>query len=87
MTALLIRNLDPALCQSLKIRARQNRRSIAEEARELLRDAIAREASAAEPQNLYQIAREIFGRRHGFDLEIPPHGADFERAPPDFSNS
>jgi len=85
LASLLIRNLDDALHELLKARARDKNRSLAEEARETLRDAIAREAADAEPENIYQIARQIFGEKNGVDLDIPPRTADLERAPPDFS--
>lgn len=84
MPSLLIRNVDPALHARLKARAAEHRRSLEEEARELLRAGVARQD--AEPrETLVQLARRLFGPEHGFDLEIPPRGAAPESLPPDFS--
>ncbi len=84
MPSLLIRNVDPALHARLKARAAEHRRSLEEEARELLRAGVVRQE--AEPrETLVQLARRLFGPEHGFDLEIPPRGAAPERLPPDFS--
>jgi antitoxin FitA len=84
MTSLLIRNVDPALHARLKARAAEHRRSLEEEARELLRAGVARQE--AEPgETLVELARRLFGPEHGFDLEIPPRGVAPESLPPDFS--
>jgi plasmid stability protein len=84
-TSLLIRNLDPALHGLLKARARHNHRSVSEEARETLRGALASGKNTASAENLYQIARRIFGEERGFDLNLPPRRDDIERPPVDFS--
>lgn len=47
MTSVLIRNVEETLHARLKARAAAHRRSLEEEARELLRAAIAREATPA----------------------------------------
>jgi hypothetical protein len=36
-------------------------------------------------ENLYQIARRIFGENRGFELDLPPRGSDLERPPVDLS--
>jgi plasmid stability protein len=82
---LLIRDLDPALHGLLKARAHANHRSMSEEAREALRGAMASSNSMMPTENLYQIARRIFGEKRGFDLDLPPRGDDIERPPVDFS--
>ena len=85
MPSLLIRNVDPVLHTRLKARAAEHRRSLEEEARELLRAAVARQ-DAAPRENLVDIARRLFGAEHGVELETPARGSDLERAPPDFSD-
>ncbi len=55
------------------------------EARDIL-DIALRKPADREPmraKNLAEIAREIFGPKHGVNLE--PHPAVFIREPPDFS--
>jgi plasmid stability protein len=84
MASLLIRNVDPVLHTRLKARAAEHRRSLEEEARELLRAGVARQ-EAGPTETLVQLARRLFGPEHGFDLEIPPRGTTFESLPPDFS--
>lgn len=80
MASLLIRNVDEALREQLKARARRHRRSLEEEARELLRAAMAREAAGSEA--LTAIAERLFGPERGIDLVLPPRGAEQERTPP-----
>ncbi|HEY8609809.1 MAG TPA: plasmid stability protein [Roseomonas sp.] len=79
MASLLIRNVDEALRDQLKARARRHRRSLEEEARELLRAAIAREASGSE--TLPAIAARLFGPERGIDLALPLRAAERERPP------
>lgn len=83
MPSLLIRNVDATLHKQLKRRAAAHRRSLEEEVRELLQQAI-----NAQPQggHIVDIARRLFGPRHGVDLGIPPRGSAPERPPPDFSD-
>ncbi|MDT8278819.1 plasmid stability protein [Roseomonas mucosa] len=66
MASLLIRNVDEALREQLKARARRHRRSVEEEARELLRAAMARDTAGSE--TLPAIAERLFGAERGFDL-------------------
>ncbi len=84
MPSLLIRNVDPPLHARLKARAAQHRRSLEEEARELLRNALARDENES-GQSLLDAAERLFGKEHGVDLELPPRSAEIERPPPDFS--
>jgi plasmid stability protein len=85
MASLLIRNVNEALHTRLKARAAEHRRSLEEEARELLRAGVARQ-EAAPRENLVDIARRLFGREHGADLDIPPRGGAPHRPPPDFTD-
>ncbi len=82
-TSLLIRNVDAALHERLKARARANRRSMSEEAREMLRSAIAGGVANGNRETLLDIADRIFGP-DGVDLDLPPRRADLERPPVDF---
>lgn len=84
MPSLLIRNVDSALHARLKEHAAAHHRSLEEEARELLRAAVARQA-AAPRENVVAIARRLFGPKHGVELDIPPRGRAPKRQPPDFS--
>ena len=81
MPSLLIRNVDAALHARLKELAAAHRRSLEEEARELLRAAVARQA-AAPPENVADIARRFFGPKHGVELDIPPRGGAQDATPP-----
>jgi plasmid stability protein len=87
LASLLIRNVDPALHERLKLRARANRRSMEEEARETLRQAIANAEGGAGRESLYAIARGIFGAGRGVVLDVPPRGGLPERPPPDFGSA
>jgi len=84
MASVLIRHVDAALHARLKASALAHRRSLEEEARELLRTAIARQ-EAPPRENLVALAARLFGSAGGADLDIPPRGAAPEREPPDFS--
>jgi plasmid stability protein len=79
MASLLIRNVDEALRDQLKARARRHRRSLEEEARELLRAAMARDAGGGE--NLTAIAERLFGAERGIDLLLASRGTEQDRPP------
>ncbi len=84
MASVLIRHVDEALHTRLKASAAAHHRSLEEEARELLRAAVARQ-EAPPRENLVALARRLFGSEGGVDLDIPPRGTAPESAPPDFS--
>jgi plasmid stability protein len=86
MASVLIRHVDEALHSRLKASAAAHRRSLEEEARELLRAAVARQ-DVPPGENLVTLARRLFGPAGGADLDIPPRGAAPEGPPPDFSDS
>jgi len=81
--SLLIRNVDATLHARLKERAAAHHRSLEEEARELLRAATARQTRE---ENVVDLARRLFGPKHGTDLAIPPRGSAPQRPPPDVSD-
>jgi plasmid stability protein len=80
MASITIRNLDDGLKTRLRIRAAEHARSMEEEARCILRDALDQER----PRTLADLALEIFGREHGVDLE--PHPPVEPREPPRFDD-
>jgi plasmid stability protein len=81
MSSITIRNLDDSVKRNLRIRAAQRNRSMEEEARDILRRALAEEPKAA--GNLADAIRELIEPLGGVDLELPPRGS--LRDPPDFA--
>jgi plasmid stability protein len=79
MASITIRRLDDRLKSQLKQRAAQHGRSMEEEARHILRESL----EARRPETLADIARELFGPKRGFALDLPPRQPF--RPPPDFS--
>lgn len=73
MASIVIRNLDETTKRKLKIRAAINGRSMEQEAREILRSAMAH-ASKKRP-NLPERIREIFGPLGGVEMERLPREA------------
>jgi plasmid stability protein len=70
MASMTIRNIDDALKSRLRIRAASHGRSMEEEARDILRSALA--VVEPEPENLAVAIRRRFGPLGGVDLDIPP---------------
>ena len=79
MASITIRNLDDEVKTRLRVRAAEHHRSMEEEARLILRDAVGRKPSS---RNLASIVREYFGPANGVDLELPPREPG--REPPSF---
>ena len=70
MASITIRNLDDETKDRLRVRAAQRRRSMEEEARHILREALARTSTTSS-----NLAARIAGRFEavgGVDLDIPP---------------
>lgn len=67
MASIVIRNLDEATKRKLKIRAATNGRSMEQEAREILKSALAH--TSKRKANVAERIREIFGPLGGIDLE------------------
>lgn len=84
MPSLLIRDVDKTLHARLKERAAAHHRSLEEEVRDLLRVAI---AGHPQEENVVDLARRLFGTKHGVDLDIPPRAHAPQRPPPDFSRN
>lgn len=82
MAGIIIRDLDESLERKLRLRAARRDRSIEEEAREILRCALAEEPVPQE--HLVDAIRRLVEPYGGFELELPPRGP--MREPPDFSD-
>jgi antitoxin FitA len=80
MASLTIRNIEPQLKARLRVRAARNDRSMEEEARVILREAVA--TDSASPKNLAVFIRDLFQPLGGVELEIPPR--EPMREPPKF---
>ena len=79
MASITIRNLDDDVKTRLRVRAAENGRSMEEEARVILRDAVGRKPDS---RNLASIIRERFAPLGGVELELPPR--EPAREPPRF---
>ena len=81
MASITIRNLDNDVKTRLRMRAAEHGRSMEEEVRIILREAVS--DAKAGPRNLAKFTRECFAPLGGVELELPPRGP--MREPPDFS--
>ena len=79
MASITIRNLDDDVKTRLRVRAAENGRSMEEEVRVILREAVGRKSDS---RNLASIIRARFGPLGGVDLELPPR--EPAREPPKF---
>lgn len=79
MASITIRKLDDEVKARLRVQAAGNGRSMEEEARVILREAV---GPKPKPQNLVAIIRSHFGPENGVDLELPPR--EPVREPPRF---
>jgi plasmid stability protein len=80
MASITIRSLEPTIKARLRIRAASHGHSMEEEARNILRGALAEDAEA--PVNLAKAIRALVKPFGGVDLEIPPR--EPAREPPKF---
>ena len=79
MANITIRNLDDDVMARLRVRAAEHHRSMEEEVRIILRNAVKQGRST---RSLAEIAGSHFGPENGVDLELPPRGP--MREPPSF---
>jgi antitoxin FitA len=80
MANITIRRLEDAAKERLRVRASRNARSMEEEAREILKIAL---ADASGPgQNLAQSIRRRFAPLGGVELALPPREPMRDCAPP-----
>lgn len=70
MASMTIRNIEDGLKSRLRIRAARHGRSMEEEARDILRVALA--TGEPEPDNLATALRRRFEPLGGVELDIPP---------------
>ena len=70
MASITIRNLDEQTKERLRVRAARQKRSMEEEARHILRAALARDATT--PRNLALAIRQRFEPLGGVELALPP---------------
>ena len=80
MASITIRNLDDDVKTRLRIRAAEHDRSMEEEVRVILREAV---SGKAIPQDLAKFTRECFSPLGGIELELPPRGP--MREPPELT--
>ena len=80
MASITIRNLDERTKARLRIRAAHRRRSMEEEARQILREALAEDAKPS--GNLVERIRRRLAPFGGLDLDLPPR--EPIREPPEF---
>ncbi len=71
MASITIRNLDKQTKARLRVRAAHHQRSMENEARNILRAALAEEA--ATPRNLAEAIRRRFRPLGGVELQLPVH--------------
>ncbi len=81
MASITIRNLDDEVRTRLRVRAAEHSRSMEEEVRIILREAVSKRRSS--PRDLAQFTRECFAPIGGVELELPSRGP--MREPPNFS--
>lgn len=78
MASIIIRNLDAATEAQLRVRATHRRRSMEEEACDILREVLAKDATA--PRDLGKAIGARFRTLGGVDLKIPAR--EVMREPP-----
>ena len=71
MASITIRNLDDDVKTRLRVRAAAHHRSMEEEVRIILRDAV---DEPAVPRDLAEFTRECFASLGGVELELPARG-------------
>ena len=71
MASIMIRDLDETLAQHLRLRAAEHGRSVEEEARELLREAV---GQTAVPKDLGQVIRGRFASLSEVEVVLPERG-------------
>jgi len=82
MATLTIRQLDETVKEKLRVRAAQAGRSMEEEAREIIGNAVAKRPASG--KELFSLSRELFGGAKGIDLDLPKRGRG-DRPAPDFA--
>jgi antitoxin FitA len=78
MATLTVRNLDDEVRNKLRVRAAKAGRSMEDEVRVILREAV----MTGDPAAVWSVARTHFSGDDGVDLELPTR--EFDRAVPSF---
>ena len=84
MATMTIRNLDDDVKTRLRLRAAQHGHSMEEEARSILRAAVAAQSPERTGAALVRAIRARVEPMGGVELELPPR--EFMREPPDFGD-
>ncbi len=82
MSTMTIRDIDDSIKAQLQMRATRHGRSMEDEAREILLQALSTEPEPG--ASLYEAIRAIVEPLGGVELQLPRRGPG--REPPDFSN-
>ena len=72
MASITIRKLDDDVKMRLRVRAAEHQRSMEEEVRIILREAVS--GGRCGPRDLAKFTRECFAPLGGVELELPPRG-------------
>lgn len=80
MASMMIRNMDDRTKARLRIRAAENGRSMEDEARDILKSALA--VTETRPENLASAIKKLMEPFGGVELELPAR--EPVRDPPDF---
>jgi plasmid stability protein len=78
MATLTVRNLEDDIRDRLRVRAARHGRSMEDEVRSILRQAVC----AGDPATVWASARARFSGDDGIELDLPDRGGD--RPPPTF---
>jgi antitoxin FitA len=82
MSSIIIRNLEPALKERLRVRAAEHGRSMEAEARRILQSALG-ESGGQKTPDLFERIRARFAPLGGVELTLPPR--EPTRDPPGFA--
>ena len=82
MASITVRNLDEGLKRRLRIRAAENGKSMEQEVRDILKDALDEYEEVPTGKDLASSIRARFAPFGGVELELPPREA--MREPPQF---
>ena len=83
MASLIVRNIDDALKEKLRLRAARHGRSMEEEARTILKDALATDEPLQTGLDFLNAMRARLAPYGYLDIELPPREMD-DRDPPTF---
>lgn len=81
MATLTIRKLDEGVKDKLRVRAARAGRSMEDEAREILADAVGGGRNESRGAELLGLAQELFGPLGGVELELPKRGVGDRPSP------